>query len=85
MDKIILLTQSEFQENLKSAVKLALQEFHSERASEGTDKVYTINQVSKKLGMSWSTINKLVDEGKLIATETKRIPESAIREFLRKQ
>jgi len=85
MDKLILITESELKETMKNAVKLALQEFHSEKASEGPDKLYTINQVRKKLGMSWSTINKLVENGKIIATDTKRIPESAIREFLRKQ
>lgn len=46
-------------------------------------RLYTINQVAKKLGMSHSTIKKLVNSGELQSTRNGRITEEAIDDFLK--
>lgn len=45
--------------------------------------LFTINQVAKKLGMSHSTVKKLVRSGALKATRNDRITEDAINDFLK--
>ncbi len=46
-------------------------------------RLYTINQVAKKLGMSHSTVKKLVKSGTIASTRNDRITEEAIDDFLK--
>ena len=46
-------------------------------------RLYTINQVAKKLGMSHSTVKKLVQSGAIASTRNDRITEDSINDFLK--
>jgi len=78
MSKIILTTNEE----LKEMIKSALREYNLEVNSNTPDKLYTINKIAKRLGRSHDTINKLVKRGVIKTTKDGLIPESAINEYL---
>ena len=46
-------------------------------------RLFTINQVAKKLGMSHSTVKKLVRSGAIASTRNDRITEESINDFLK--
>jgi len=70
-------------EEMKKMMKNVLQEFEEEKKKkEKIPKLYTINQVAKKLGKAHSTIKKYVDNGMIKTSKNGNIPEDAINEFL---
>ena len=85
MERIVVITESELTECLKNAVISALKEFNENHEINGRDKLFSINQVSKMLSLSWSTVDRMVKQGQIIATPTKKITESELRKFLGKQ
>lgn len=85
MTQIILTDHTE----LKSALKAAMIELNEEIASEKqkvaqVDKLYTINEVRKRLGKAHATIKKLVAKGLIRTTVDGLISEQSINEYLQK-
>jgi len=78
MSDIIITTRQELAQTIKSV----LVEFDKEKASKLPEKIYTINQIAKKLGKAHATIKKLVASGYIKTTKDGLIPESAINEYL---
>ena len=78
MSDIILTTKQELAQTIKSV----LVEFDNEKTAKLGEKLYTINQIAKKLGKAHATIKKLVTNGYLKTTKDGLIPESAINEYL---
>ncbi|HAF30553.1 MAG TPA: hypothetical protein DCG75_16035 [Bacteroidales bacterium] len=85
MQKLVLLTEEELKDAVSSSIKLALYEFEKNRKEKEPEKTYTINQVAKKLGMSFSTAKKRIEEGYIKAAKDGRIPQSSITNYLRNQ
>ena len=74
---------------LKSALKEVMIELNKETAEEKkknsqADKLYTVNEVRKRLGKAHATIKKLINKGLIKTTIDGRISESAINEYLQK-
>lgn len=79
MKNIVLLDK----DDLKDALKAAIREFYKEKENrEAGDKLYTINQVAKKLGKAHRTIKKLVQAGVIRSTKNGLIPHSAVEEYI---
>lgn len=78
MSEIILTTK----QDLVKAIKSVLVEHDNEKALQGPEKLYTINQVAKMLGKAHATIKKFVDAGIIRSTSNGLIPENAVNEFL---
>ena len=77
---VIVIQKNEIKEILKSAIY----EIENERESLLPDKLFTINQVAKRLGRAHETIKKLVKAGIIKSTKDGLITESAINEYLNK-
>jgi len=48
------------------------------------DKLYSINEVRKRLGKAHATIKKLVDKGFIRVTKDGQISEASLNEYLQK-
>lgn len=70
-------------ETLFSLVKDAITEHEAEITAQANIKLFSINQVAKKLGMSHSTISKFVENGIIKSTKSRKITEEAINEYLK--
>ncbi len=75
----IILTQKD---ELKKILKSAISEYEKEKELKQPDKLYTINQVAKRLGRAHETINKLVKKGVISTTKDGLITESAVNDYL---
>jgi hypothetical protein len=83
MGPIIITNPEEFDSFLNRAVKSAIKELQAENENEKeSDKLFTINQVRKRLGKAHSTVGKLISKGLLKATKDGLISEAALREYL---
>lgn len=74
---------------LKTALKEAMIELNEETANEKkrasqVDRLYTVNEVRKRLGKAHSTIKKLIAKGLIRTTIDGLITEAAINEYLQK-
>jgi len=74
---------------LKLALKAAMIELNEETASEKAkaataDRLYTVNEVRKRLGKAHATIKKLISKGMLKTTIDGLITEASINEYLQK-
>lgn len=67
---------------LRQLIREELELFDKNNKSKSGEKIYTINEVAKKLGKSWVTINKYCRVGLIRTVPGRGIPESAIIEFL---
>lgn len=65
---------------IKEAVFEALREYDQQRNG---DKLYTINQVRKRLKISHATLSKKVKAGLITATPDGLISENSINEYLK--
>jgi len=75
--------------DLKAALKDVLIELNqeSEKAkakAESADKLYTRNQVRKRLGKAFATVDKLISKGLLKTTKDGLISEASLNEYLQK-
>lgn len=68
--------------DIKEIIKTAISEIEKENEALRPDKLYTINQVAKRLGRAHDTINKLVKNGVIRSTKDGLITESAINDYL---
>ena len=75
----VIVTQ---EQDIKNILKAAIYEIEKEKAANTPDKLYTINQVAKRLGRAHDTIKKLVTSGTIKSTKDGLITESAINEYL---
>ena len=81
MGNILLIEQSE----LKKIVKTAILEVEEERKVKlANEKLYTINEVAKRLGKAHNTIKKLVHAGYIKTTASGLITEASINDYLYK-
>ena len=78
-ERAVIVTQKD---EIKEILKAAMSELEKEREANRPDKLFTINQVAKRLGRAHDTINKLVKNGVIRTTKDGLIPESAINEYL---
>jgi hypothetical protein len=78
MDTIVITTE----ERLSSIIRNTLISFEKEKEAKMPPKIFTVNQVAKKLGKAPGTIKKYVDKGIIRSTKNGLIPEDAINEFL---
>lgn len=74
---------------LKTALKTAMIELNEETArekqkAEQADRLYTINEVRKRLGKAHNTIKKLIAAGYIKTAKNGLISEAAINEYLQK-
>lgn len=69
-------------EDIKEIMKTAFYEIQKEEEATRPDKLFTINQVAKRLGRAHDTIKKLVQKGVIRTTKDGLITESAINEYL---
>lgn len=74
---------------LKSVIKSAFNEWKEETDNTNkkaieNDRLYTINEVRKRLGKAHATIKKLVANGLIKTTKDGLISEAAINEYLQK-
>jgi hypothetical protein len=68
--------------DIKEILKAAMFEIDKERESNRPDKLFSINQVAKRLGRAHETINKLCKNGIIRTTKDGLITESAINDYL---
>ncbi len=78
MADIILTTKQELEQTIINV----LIKFDNEKAKKRPTKLYTINQIAKKLGKAHATIKKLVTNGIIKSTKDGLITETAINEYL---
>jgi excisionase family DNA binding protein len=69
---------------IKNLIKEALSEHRVTQVEADTIKLYSINEVAKKLGMAHRTIKRLVIGGAIKATKDGRITQEALNEYLGK-
>ncbi len=78
MSEIILTTKME----LHNEIIAALQDFDKIKSKGQPQKLYSINNVAKKLGKAHSTVKKLVSAGIIKTTKSGLISENALNEYL---
>lgn len=83
MEQHILITMSA--DDLQSLVKRCVREVEKEKNEQvSLSRSYSFNQAAKELGRSFTTIKKLIMEGKLKTTsDGKRIPAQALNDYLK--
>jgi len=85
MSQIIITELSELKKALKEVLIEVNLQLENERIKAlNTDKLYTINEVRKRLGKAHNTIKKLVKAGYIKTTKDGLISEDAINEYLQK-
>lgn len=71
--------------DLKNALKAAMIELNEENSKvKQSDRLYTINEVRKRLGKAHSTIKKLILSGYIKTTKNGLISEAALNDYLQK-
>jgi len=78
VSEIILTTKEELKQELRSV----LLEFEKEKLAKEPPKVYSINQVAKKLGLAHATVKKLVLNQVIKTTKSGLITEREINNYL---
>lgn len=83
MEQQILITLSP--DDMVSLIKKSIREVHQEDAqAQNTNKCYSINQASKELGLSFTTVKKLITAGKLKTTaDGRRIPAQELNNYMK--
>jgi hypothetical protein len=85
MTNVVLIDKSDLETAVKTAVKSAIIELNEEQKKQAEgEKLYTINQVRKRLGKAHATIKKLIRLGYLKTTKDGLIPEASINEYLQR-
>ena len=85
MDALIILNEEQIDVKIYNAVRRSILEIEREKNSISGDRLYSINQVAKRLGKSHATISKLVKLNIIHTTKNGYISESAIEEYLQKK
>ncbi len=83
--QMVITDLSELKMALKAAMVELNEEASKEKAKAATaDRLYTVNEVRKRLGKAHATIKKLVAKGMLKTTVDGLITEASINEYLQK-
>ena len=80
---LVLLEPDQLFNEIKKAVKISMVEFEQEKTSKDNQRLYTKNQVSKKLKKSHATVTKWVANGLLKTTASGLISEQSVNDFLK--
>ena len=72
------------EKDLKKQLLEALEEFEQRKREQAPEKVFTVNQVARLLGMAHATVKKKVLRGIIRSTPDGLIPASALDEYLQK-
>lgn len=85
MTQVVLIDKSDLETTVKIAVKTAICELNQEQQKqvEG-EKLFTVNQVRKRLGKAHATIKKLIRLGYIKTTKDGLISEAALNEYLQR-
>lgn len=81
MAELIITNKAELKAALKE-ISVELRE--EEKKAIQSEKLYTRNQVSKRLGKAWKTIDNLINKGLLNTTIDGLISEQSINNYLQK-
>lgn len=81
MAELIITNKAELKAALKE-ISVELRE--EEKKATLSEKLYTRNQIRKRLGKAWKTIDKLIIDGKLKTTIDGLISEQSLNEYLQK-
>jgi len=82
MTNMIFLPADQAEAVLEKAVIRGLEAFEAKRKRLENIKLFTINEVAKRLHKSHSTIKKLCSSGIIRTTKSGLIEESSIEEYL---
>ena len=82
MSEIILTSRKELEQIINNSVLIAMNDFKAQERDRNKFKVYTLNQASKLLHMSYNTLKKHIETGLLKTTKDNRITEYEINNFL---
>jgi excisionase family DNA binding protein len=69
---------------IKTLIKEALTEHRVTQVDTDNIKLYSVNEVAKKLKMAHRTISKLVKNGTIRATKDGRVTQDSLNEYLGK-
>ena len=78
MNEIVLVTKGDLRKEIRSV----LIEHENEIKARISPKLYSKNQVAKKLGLAHATVSKYVKSGVIKSTKSGLITEEAINDFL---
>jgi excisionase family DNA binding protein len=79
---LVLLEPEQLFNEIKKAVKISLAEHDRERVNKDHIRLYTINQIAKKLNKSHSTISRLVKDGVIKSTKDGLVTEQELNNYL---
>ena len=83
MTNLVVIQEDQLERQIRKAVREEVKTSLSEHDRERNgDRLYTINQVAKRLFKSHSTIKKYCAQGFIQTTKSGLIPESAIEKYL---
>jgi 16S rRNA U1498 N3-methylase RsmE len=82
--KLVVIPANELVVLIETALeKVEIKRVEKEESKTQSEKLYTINQVAKRLNRAHATIKKLVEQGVLSATVDGLISEKSINNYLR--
>lgn len=79
---LVLLEPDQLFNEIKKAVKISLSEHDQEKVNKDEMRLFTINQVAKRLKKSHATISKLVKDGLIKTTKSGLITETELNNYL---
>jgi len=77
--ELITLEQSDFDRAIAKAVEAGIERYEKKRNQK---QLYTINEVSKKLGKAHKTVAGMIERGIIKATADNRIPHQELENYL---
>ena len=83
MTNVVVLSEDQFLMKLRKEIKISLLEYDREKSLNEPERLFTINQISKRLKKSHSTIKKFCLSGVIQTTRSGLITEQAINDYLR--
>lgn len=85
MGQIVIADMNELKIAIKTAILEVNKEVENEKAKKASEeKLYTVNEVRKRLGKAHITVKKLVKSGLIKTTKDGLISEAAINEYLQR-
>lgn len=82
METIAIISKEEIRTIIKETLKSSLIELDEEKKILEDDRLFTINQVAKKLHRNHSTVKRLIKDGYIEPSLDGKITGAALRKFL---
>lgn len=82
MTSVVVAETDQLAEIIKKSVRVALQEHDIEKKNGENMRLFTVNQVARKLGKAHATISRMLRDGVLRATQDGLIPEVELQRYL---